>query len=225
MSYNLPQCFFRHFFFFFLFEVQEVEDTGVKIKGRYIADIVVAERIEEGIIMAERAKRLGLLDLSLDGMDDTGRGVSCTTSPKNGCDGGSMKHTGSLKILRHNASFKNLEFGPSAGLSQKQVEEGRAGIQALTMKKQRSGGSLRNLFGSRGKASAECSAVSRGSVARSTSGRDLQGQSLKSVRRMSASNLEEIRPEFSTELIRQASYSVTSKFPAHTVSLFLRHRA
>ena len=176
--------------------------------------------------MAERAKRLGLLDLSLDGMDDTGRGVSCTTSPKNGCDGGSMKHTGSLKILRHNASFKNLEFGPSAGLSPKHVEEGRAGIQALTMKKQRSGGSLRNLFGSRGKASAECSAVSRGSVARSTSGRDLQCPiSVKSVRRMSASNLEEIRPEFSAELIRQASYSVTSKFPAHTVSLFLRHRA
>jgi len=162
-----------------------------------------------------------------DIMGDTGRGESSTARPQNGGDGGTIQHTGSLKILRHNASFKNQdqEDTPFTQISSVHTDQSTAESQALTMKRQKSGGSFMNMFGSRGTASAECSAVSRGSVARSTSGRDLQGQSLKSVRRMSASNLEEIRPEFSTELIRQASYSVTSKFPAHTVSLFLRHRA
>jgi hypothetical protein len=75
---------------------------------------------------------------------------------------------------------------------------------------------------SRGRAeiAAECSAISRGSVARSASGRDLQFQSLKSIRRMSSSDWTEITPDLSTELIRQAS--TASCLPAcavHTLYL------
>jgi hypothetical protein len=37
--------------------------------------------------------------------------VSSTARPQNGGDGGPIQHTGSLKILRHNASFKEQGSG------------------------------------------------------------------------------------------------------------------
>jgi len=155
-------------------------------------------------------------------MGDTGRGVSSTARPQNGGDGGPIQHTGSLKILRHNASFKNQdqEDTPFTQISSVHTDQSTAESQALTMKRQKSGGSFMNMFGSRGTASAECSAVSRGraelsavsrgSAPRSTSGKDVLFQSQKSIRRMSSQDWTEITPDLSTELIRQASYSVTS---------------
>ena len=156
-------------------------------------------------------------------MGDTGRGVSSTLRPQNGGDGGPIQHTGSLKILRHNASFKNKdqeEDTPFTQISSAHTDQSTAESQALTMKRQKSGGSFMNMFGSRGIASAECSAasrgraelsaVSRGSAPRSTSGKDVLSQSQKSIRTMSSRDWTEITPDLSTELIRQASYSVTS---------------